>query len=106
MSEACGPFVDGYIDNEFRLLPSEAETGVRYKDNDCLSARPKREQAREEIADYILAMLGAPTLRIELDVQQIAIAVDTALKKFETELISGVLISIDPSTSRARLLPL
>ena len=30
----------------------------------------------------------------------------TALKKFETELISGVLISIDPSTSRARLLPL
>lgn len=52
-----------------------------YKDK--LGPRPNREIVRQQIRDYILLMLGAPVVKIELDEQQIDFAIDQALKIFE-----------------------
>jgi hypothetical protein len=81
---ACGPFTDGYVvgDHEMPILP-EGQNFTRYRDEECLSARPNRDVVREEIADYILLSLGAPVVRIELDRQQLTLCVDEALKRFE-----------------------
>lgn len=48
-----------------------------------LSARPHREKVREDIRDYVMLMLGAPTIKVELDQQQLDLAVDQSLKIFE-----------------------
>lgn len=48
-----------------------------------LSPRPKRTKIREQIRDYVLLMLGAPVLDLELDEQQVDLAIDQALKVFE-----------------------
>jgi len=48
-----------------------------------LGPRKKREQVREQLKDFVLLMLGAPALTIELDMQQLDLAVDQALKIFE-----------------------
>jgi len=45
--------------------------------------RPNREKVRQEIRDYILHMLGAPTIRLELDEQNIDFCIDQALRVFE-----------------------
>lgn len=50
---------------------------------DKLSPRPNREKVRQQIRDYILHMLGAPTLKLELDEQNIDFCVDQALKIIE-----------------------
>jgi len=51
--------------------------------NEGISARPNRGKAREDIKDFVLLMLGAPVVRVELDEQQLDLAVDQALKVFE-----------------------
>lgn len=48
-----------------------------------LGPRRKREKVREQIRDYILHMLGAPVLKIELDEQNIDFCIDQALKIVE-----------------------
>jgi hypothetical protein len=48
-----------------------------------LGPRPNRIKVREQIKDYILFMLGAPTLKIELDEQAIDFCCDQALKIVE-----------------------
>ena len=48
-----------------------------------LSPRKNREKVREKIKDYVLLMLGAPTIKLELDEQQLDLAVDEALMIFE-----------------------
>lgn len=48
-----------------------------------LSPRRSREKVREQIKDYVLMMLGAPAIPIELDSQQLDLAVDEALMIFE-----------------------
>lgn len=48
-----------------------------------LGQRKKREQVREQLKDYVLLMLGAPVVTIELDSQNLDLAVDQALKIFE-----------------------
>lgn len=48
-----------------------------------LGPRKLREKVREQIKDYVLLMLGAPVVRIELDQQQLDLAVDEALMIFE-----------------------
>lgn len=48
-----------------------------------ISARRNREKVREQIKDYVLYMLGAPTLQIELDDQALDAAVDLSLQIFE-----------------------
>lgn len=48
-----------------------------------LSSRKYREKVREDIKDYVLLMLGAPTVKIELDQQQLDLAVDQSLRIFE-----------------------
>lgn len=48
-----------------------------------LGPRPNREKVRQQIKDYILHMLGAPVLKIELDEQNLDFCVDQALKVFE-----------------------
>lgn len=45
--------------------------------------RPKREKVREEIRDYILNMLGAPNIQLELDEQNIDFCINQALKIVE-----------------------
>lgn len=49
-----------------------------------LSPRPNRGKVREQIKDYVLLMLGAPVVKVELDEQQLDLAVDEALMIFET----------------------
>jgi hypothetical protein len=48
-----------------------------------LGPRRCREQVREQLKDFVLLMLGAPTVTIELDMQHLDLAVDQALKVFE-----------------------
>ena len=48
-----------------------------------LGPRPKRTQIRAQLRDYILNMLGAPAIKLELDEQNIDFAVDQALMIFE-----------------------
>lgn len=48
-----------------------------------LSPRKNREQVREQIREYVLHMLGAPVIKIELDEQNIQAAIDFALQIFE-----------------------
>lgn len=45
--------------------------------------RPNRELVREQIKDYVLLMLGAPVVKVELDQQSLDGAVDFALQVFE-----------------------
>ena len=44
-----------------------------------IGPRPKRQNVRQQLHDYILAKLGAPAIEIELDEQQIDLAIDEAL---------------------------
>lgn len=48
-----------------------------------IGPRKHREKVRENIKDYVLLMLGAPTVKVELDTQQLDLAVDQSLKIFE-----------------------
>lgn len=48
-----------------------------------LSPRKDREVVRDQIKTYVLAMLGAPAIKLELDEQQLDLAVDEALMIFE-----------------------
>jgi hypothetical protein len=48
-----------------------------------IGQRKSREKVREQIKDYVLLMLGAPVIRIELDEQNLDAAVDEALMIFE-----------------------
>lgn len=48
-----------------------------------LGPRKSREKVRGQIRDYILLMLGAPVIKIELDEQSIDFCVDQSLKVFE-----------------------
>jgi hypothetical protein len=48
-----------------------------------LGARPNRGKIRGQLKDYILLMLGAPVINIELDEQQLDAAVDISLQIIE-----------------------
>jgi hypothetical protein len=48
-----------------------------------IGQRKHREKVREQIKDYVLLMLGAPVVKVELDQQNLDLAVDQALKIFE-----------------------
>ena len=48
-----------------------------------LQPRPNRQAVRMQIRDYILNMLGAPVLKIELDEQNLDFCIDQALKIIE-----------------------
>jgi hypothetical protein len=48
-----------------------------------LSPRPNRTKVKAQIRDYILLMLGAPVVTIELDSQQLDAAVDLSLQIYE-----------------------
>ncbi len=48
-----------------------------------LSPRKTREKVREDIKDYVLLMLGAPVVKVELDQQNLDLAVDQSMKVFE-----------------------
>lgn len=48
-----------------------------------LGPRPNREKVRQQIREYILHMLGAPAIKLELDEQNIDFCVDQALKIVE-----------------------
>ena len=48
-----------------------------------LGPRPNREKVRMQIRDYILHMLGAPAIKLELDEQNIDFCVDQSLKIIE-----------------------
>jgi hypothetical protein len=48
-----------------------------------LSPRRFREKVREDLKDYVLLMLGAPTIKIELDSQALDLCIDQTLKIYE-----------------------
>lgn len=48
-----------------------------------LGPRKHREKVREDIKDYVLLMLGAPVVKVELDTQHLDLAVNQAMKIFE-----------------------
>ncbi len=48
-----------------------------------ISSRKSREKVREQIKDYVLLMLGAPVVKVELNEQNLDGAVDLALQIFE-----------------------
>lgn len=48
-----------------------------------IGPRKHREKVREDIKDYVLLMLGAPVVKVELDDQNLDLAVNQALKVFE-----------------------
>ena len=48
-----------------------------------IGPRRNREKVREDIKDFVLGMLGAPVVKIELDQQNLDLAVDQSLKIFE-----------------------
>jgi hypothetical protein len=48
-----------------------------------IGPRRQREKVREQIKDYCMLMLGAPVVKLELDVQNLDFAVDQAMKVFE-----------------------
>jgi hypothetical protein len=50
---------------------------------DDIGPRRNRERTREQIKDHIQLILGAPTIQLELDQQQLDHAVDLALDVFE-----------------------
>lgn len=52
-------------------------------DKSQLGPRRNREKVRGQIRDYILNMLGAPVVRLELDEQNIDFCIDQALRIFE-----------------------
>jgi hypothetical protein len=51
--------------------------------NPGIGPRRNREKIREDIKDFVLSMLGAPVIKIELDQQNLDAAVDQALKIYE-----------------------
>lgn len=52
-------------------------------DKKKLSPRRNRDKVREQIRDYVLLMLGAPVIKIELDDQQVDLCIDQTLKILE-----------------------
>lgn len=48
-----------------------------------LGPRKNREKVREQIKTYVLAKLGAPVIKLELDDQQVDIGIEYALQVFE-----------------------
>jgi hypothetical protein len=48
-----------------------------------IGPRKQRQKVREQIKEYVLTMLGAPVLPLELDDQQIENSIDFALQIFE-----------------------
>jgi hypothetical protein len=48
-----------------------------------LSPRPNRTKVKSQLRDYILLMLGAPVVTVELDDQQLDAAVDLSLQIYE-----------------------
>lgn len=81
-SDNCGP-ATGFQNESLNdnILPEFESPGRKY---DCETGpRFNREKIRSQIADYCLLMLGAPVLDIELDQQQLSLAVDEALRIFE-----------------------
>lgn len=65
------------------VMCSSACGGV--SDGSCKNVGPrhKREKVREEIRDYILNMLGAPNIQLELDEQNIDFCINQALRIVE-----------------------
>lgn len=52
-------------------------------DKALLGPRPRREKVREQIRDYIHHMLGAPTVELEFDEQNVDFCIDQALMVVE-----------------------
>ncbi len=77
-----------YIPRPFKDANSQCSNCTDIGPADCcdknrLTPRRNRERVREQIKDYVLLMLGAPVIPIELNSQQLDLAVDQALKIFE-----------------------
>lgn len=65
------------------ILPEHESPARSYICDDQNLYRPQREKIRGEIADYVLLMLGAPVIDIEIDKQQLTLAIDESLRIFE-----------------------
>ena len=76
--------IDGVQDwCSLNIVPEPERLGRRYVNEDRLQPRKNRERIREQMGDYVMLMLGAPVVKVELDRQQLSLAVDEALRVFE-----------------------
>jgi hypothetical protein len=60
-----------------------SDSAVICCDEKTIGPRPNRKNLRSQIHDYILLKLGAPALEIELDEQNLDVAIDEALDVWE-----------------------
>lgn len=84
-SVSCTSPAEGYINTD-EINPnllSEGESPARDYGDCTIGPRFHREKVRSQIADYCLLSLGSPTIDIELDQQQLSLAVDEALHMWE-----------------------
>ena len=70
-------------DSNPNILPEHESPARTYANEHKIGSRPNRERVRGQIADYVVLMLGGPVVDIELDSQQLSLAVDEALRVFE-----------------------
>lgn len=93
LNTGCGAFTDGYAENNaVSLREAGGEVGnilaeemiKYYGEFDGHSfKRPRRQLIREQLADNILLTLGAPLVEVNLDSQQLSLAIDDALRRYE-----------------------
>lgn len=77
----CEPCV---VANPIGSCETEENMGCRYHvDDPVLGPRKHREKVRQELRDYILTTLGAPTIYLELDEQQVDKCIDETLDIIE-----------------------
>jgi hypothetical protein len=73
--------------NQNGMSVMKCNTTCKSSNNTCptgIGSRHKREKVKQEIREYILYMLGAPTLPLELDEQAIDFCINQALKIIES----------------------
>ena len=84
MTDNCPVISNSYVVNSgySNVVP---EGLVKYygEHDGVILNRKRREAVREEISDWVLAFLGAPKVNVELDKQQLSIAIDDAMKVYE-----------------------
>ena len=70
--------------DNFNNLCSGCSTGGGVNDPIYkIGSRKNRDKVKEQIRDYVLLMLGAPVITLELDQQQLDASVDLSLQVFE-----------------------
>lgn len=66
-----------------KIASCQSDDAIECCDEAVLGTRSKRQNVRQQLHDYILLKLGAPVIDLELDEQQIDLAISEALDVWE-----------------------